>query len=248
MRHQAVNEANIPIEKLAICRETQMLTIIPAVLSSSDLDAIRADLAGAVWADGRATAGARAAAVKANEQLPPDCAIGQKWAAHIQQALAHQIRYIAAALPLRTLPPLFSRYADGAHYGTHVDNAIRPAGGVTVRTDLAATLFLADPGSYDGGELTIETSLGVQRFKLNAGDMLLYPATTRHQVEPVTRGSRLAAIFWVQSMVRDHAARALLFDLDQTIQSLAPRLGGNDAHVVALTGTYHNLLRLWAET
>lgn len=225
-----------------------MLTIIPALLSAAELAAIRAELDSARWSDGRATAGARAAAVKANEQLPADDPAAQKWAAHIAQALSRQVRFIAAALPLRTLPALFSRYADGGHYGTHIDNAIRPAGAVTVRTDLAATLFLADPGSYDGGELTIETGLGVQRFKLDAGDVLLYPATTRHQVEPVTRGTRLAAIFWVQSMVRDHAARALLFDLDQSIQSLAAQLGSNDARVVALTGTYHNLLRQWAET
>jgi PKHD-type hydroxylase len=248
MRHRAVNAAQMPIERPNGCRETIMLSIIPAILSASDVAAIRADLAGAGWADGRATAGSRAAAVKTNEQLPPDSAIGQKWAAHIQQALGRHAQFVAAALPLRTLPALFSRYEDGGHYGTHIDNAIRPAGAITVRTDLAATLFLADPESYDGGELTIETSLGVQRFKLAAGDLLLYPATTRHQVEPVTRGARLAAVFWVQTMVRDHGARALLFDLDQTVQSLSARLGSNDAHVVALTGTYHNLLRQWAET
>ncbi len=225
-----------------------MQTIIPAVLSASELESIRADLGGAGWADGRVTAGVRAAAVKANAQLPPDGAVAQKWAGPVQQALLRQPRFIAAALPLRTLPPLFSRYGPGDHYGPHIDNAIRPAGPVTVRTDLAATLFLSDPASYDGGALHIETSLGSQRVKLAAGDLLLYPATTRHEVEPITRGTRLAAIFWVQSMVRDAAARALLFDLDQTVQALAARDGQNDPHVVSLTGTYHNLLRFWAET
>lgn len=225
-----------------------MLTIIPALLSAADLQAIVADLDAASWVDGRATAGARAATVKANKQLAADAPAAQRWAGAVQQALARHPLFVAAALPLRTLPPLFSRYGPGDHYGPHIDNAIRPAGAVTVRTDLAATLFLSDPAAYDGGALHIETSLGPNRVRLNAGDLLLYPATTRHQVEPVTRGSRLAAIFWVQSMVRDAGQRALLFDLDQTIQALAAAHGQTDAHVVALTGTYHNLLRQWAET
>jgi PKHD-type hydroxylase len=229
-------------------QESIMLTIIPAVLSASDLALISADLASAGWVDGRATAGARAAAVKTNAQLPPDAAVAQKWAGPIQQALARHPQFIAAALPLRTLPPMFSRYGPGDHYGPHIDNAIRPVGAVTVRTDLAATLFLSEPTSYDGGALHIETSLGPNRVRLNAGDLLLYPANTRHQVEPVTRGNRLAAIFWVQSMVRDASQRALLFDLDQTIQALAAAHGQTNAQVVALTGTYHNLLRIWAET
>lgn len=225
-----------------------MLTIIPAVLSGADLAELRADLGAAAWSDGRVTAGARAAAVKANDQLPGDAPVALKWAPLLLDRLLRHPRFVSAALPLRTLPPLFNRYQGGGHYGTHIDNSIRPAGAVTVRTDLAATLFLADPAGYSGGELTIETGLGVQRFKLAAGDLLLYPATTRHQVEAVVEGSRLAAIFWVQSLVRDHAARALLFDLDATIQTLAGRLGSNDAQVVALTGTYHNLVRHWAET
>lgn len=225
-----------------------MLTLIPAVLSAAELAAIRADLDAAPWADGRATAGASAASVKANQQLPPAAPAAQLWSAHILGNLAKITRFTAAALPLRTLPPLFSRYQDGGHYGVHVDNAIHLMPGVTVRTDLAATLFLSPPDSYDGGELTIETSLGMQRFKLSAGDLLLYPANTRHQVTPVTRGTRLAAILWVQSLVRNHASRALLHDLDQTIQSLGGKLGRTDPHVTALNGTYHNLLREWAET
>lgn len=225
-----------------------MLTIIPALLSAADAAAIARDLEAADWQDGRATAGARAAAVKRNHQLAADTPAAQRWAAPVQQALARHPLFIAAALPLRTLPPLFSRYGPGDHYGPHIDNAIRPAGTVTVRTDLAATLFLSDPAGYDGGALHIETSLGPNRIRLNAGDLLLYPATSRHQVEPVTRGTRLAAVFWVQSMVRDAGQRALLLDLDQTIQALAAAHGQAYAAVVALTGTYHNLLRNWAET
>jgi PKHD-type hydroxylase len=225
-----------------------MLTIIPGLLAKADLAAITADIAAADWADGRATAGARAAAVKLNRQLAPDDPVALRWAPLLQQALARQARFISAALPLRTLPPLFSRYDPGDHYGLHVDNAIRPAGQLTVRTDVAATLFLSDPASYDGGALHIETSVGPQRVKLNAGDLLLYPATTRHQVEPITRGVRFAAIFWAQSMVRDAAARALLFDLDETIQALAAAHGQSNSHVVTLTGTYHNLIRMWGET
>jgi PKHD-type hydroxylase len=225
-----------------------MLTIIPAILSPAELASIHDDLTGAGWADGRATAGARAAAVKANSQLAAEDPVAQRWTAPLQQALLRHPRFIAAALPLRLLPPLFSRYTNGDHYGPHIDNAIRPVGQLTVRTDLAATLFLSDPASYDGGALCIETSLGPQRVKLAAGDLLLYPATSLHQVEAVTRGIRLAAIFWVQSMIRDAAARALLFDLDQTIQSLAADRGQADPQVMALTGTYHNLVRMWAET
>lgn len=225
-----------------------MLTIVPAVLSAADLAALRTDLDAAGWVDGRATAGPTAALVKSNQQLPVTSDAARRWAPHILQSLSRSPRFIAAALPLRTLPPLFSRYADGDSYGAHVDNAIHPGTGVTVRTDLAATLFLSPPESYDGGELSIETSLGLQRVRLAAGDLLLYPATTRHQVDPVTRGTRLAAVFWVQSLVRSHASRALLHDLDRTIQSLGKQLGSTDPHVTALTGTYHNLLREWAET
>ncbi|MFZ4689292.1 MAG: Fe2+-dependent dioxygenase [Polymorphobacter sp.] len=225
-----------------------MLTLIPAVLSADQIIAIRADLAAADWTDGRVTAGAQSAAVKANEQLPVDALLAQQWGARILDALGRSPRFVSAALPHRTLPPQFNRYQNGGHFGVHIDNAIRPVAGIKLRTDLAATLFLADPDSYDGGELTIETSFGAQRVKLPAGDMVLYPASSLHRVEPVTRGVRLASFFWVQSMVRDDAARALLFDLDQTIQGLGATLGSNDRHVVALTGTYHNLIRRWAET
>lgn len=225
-----------------------MLTIVPAVLAAADLAAVRRDLAAATWTDGRATAGARAAAVKHNRQLPVDSPVAQALGARILDALGRSPRFVSAALPHRIIPPLFSSYADGAHFGTHVDNAIRPIAGVKIRTDLAATLFLADPDSYDGGELGIETAFGMQRVKLAAGDLVLYPASSLHRVEPVSRGTRLAAIFWVQSLVRDDGARALLFDLDASIQALGLELGTGHAQVVALTGVYHNLVRRWAET
>ena len=225
-----------------------MLTLIPSLLTVADCAAITADLAAAVWTDGRVTAGSQSAGVKANQQLPADSPVAQRWGSHIMDALGRSPRFVSAALPHRILPPMFNRYAGGGHFGTHVDNAIRPVGGSKLRTDLAATVFLADPASYEGGELTVETSFGAQRVKLPAGDMVLYPASSLHRVEAVTRGVRLASFFWVQSMVRDDAARALLFDLDQTIQRLGTELGANHRDATALTGTYHNLVRRWADT
>ncbi len=225
-----------------------MLIHIPAVLSPAEVLAARTALDGAAWGDGRVTAGSQSALVKHNEQLPRDSAVGIEWGNRILDALGAAPLFVSAALPHRTVPPLFNRYAGGQHFGTHIDNAIRPVGGVKIRTDLAATLFLADPASYDGGELAIETPFGAQRVKLPAGDMVLYPASSLHRVEPVTRGVRLASFFWVQSMVRDDAARALLFDLDQSIQALTASLGAGHAEVVTLSGIYHNLIRRWAET
>lgn len=222
--------------------------IIRGVLDKAALAAITADLAGAGWADGRATTGAQSAAVKRNRQLPEDDPVAMAWSQHILQALARQPLFIASALPLRTLAPLFSRYESGDGFGSHIDNAIRPIGAVMVRTDLAATLFLSAPESYDGGALAIETPAGNQRFKLAAGDMLLYPAGSRHAVEPVTAGARLAGVLWVQSLVRDAGARAMLFDLDMAVQALGARIGANDPQILALTSVYHNLLRRWADS
>ncbi len=225
-----------------------MLTIIPELLTPAEVSACRGALETASWGDGRATAGSQSAAVKANEQLPGDCTVAQDWGGRILDALGRSPLFVSAALPHRTVPPLFNRYRSGSYFGTHIDNAIRPVAGVKIRTDLAATLFLAEPESYEGGALTIETSFGAQQVKLPAGAMVLYPASSLHRVEPVTQGVRLASFFWVQSMVRDDGARALLFDLDQTIQRLAAELGLSHPELVALTGTYHNLVRRWAET
>ena len=225
-----------------------MLVHIPAVLSAAQVAAARADLLAADWSDGRVTAGAQSGLVKHNRQLPKDSPQARAWGDRILDALGAAPLFVSSALPHRTVPPLFNLYEGGEHFGTHIDNAIRPVAGVKIRTDLAATLFLADPDSYDGGELTIETAFGAQAVKLPAGDLVLYPASSLHRVEPVTRGVRLASFFWVQSMVRDDGARSLLFDLDQSIQTLAATLGTGHAEVVRLSGLYHNLVRRWAET
>ncbi|MBS0331385.1 MAG: Fe2+-dependent dioxygenase, partial [Proteobacteria bacterium] len=154
---------------------------------------------------------------------------------------------VAAALPLRVFPPLFNRYDQGMAFGTHVDNAIRFAGPVRFRTDVSATLFLTDPADYDGGELIVEDAYGEHAVKLPAGDMILYPATSLHRVAPIARGSRWAAFFWAQSMVRADPQRSLLFDLDNAVQDLSVKVGQADSAVVSLTGVYNNLLRMWSE-
>ena len=167
----------------------------------------------------------------------------------VLDALGRTPLFVAAALPLKVFPPLFNRYAGGQAFGMHVDNAVRMKRGTEfrLRSDLSATLFLADPDSYDGGELVIEDRFGEQRVKLPAGQMVLYPASSLHRVEPVTRGTRVASFFWIQSMVRDEGARRLLFDLDRATQEAAAELGQGAGAVVQLTGVYHNLLRRWAD-
>ncbi len=227
-----------------------MLVQLPKVLGEAQLAAIRAKLAsaGGAWVDGRATAGHQGALVKSNLQLAEDSAIARELGDMVLAALERNPLFISAALPSRVYPPLFNRYEGGMHFGSHVDGAVRllPGTGVKIRTDLSATLFLAPPEEYDGGELLVEDSYGLQRVKLPAGDMVLYPAGSLHRVEPVTRGTRLASFFWVQSMVRDDGQRTLLFDLDMAIVRLTREAPGNPA-LVSLTGCYHNLLRMWAE-
>ncbi len=227
-----------------------MLLVIPDVLTRAEVAACVADLTAATWGDGRVTAGLQSAPVKDNEQLAEGSPVARAWGDRVLDALGASELFVAAALPHRTFPPLFNRYAGGSSFGTHIDNAIRPVRGTSIklRTDLSATLFLSDPDSYDGGELIVEGTSGGQSVKLPAGHLVLYPASSLHQVTRVTRGVRLACFFWVQSMVRDDGARALLFDLDRTIQRLAARDGLGDAEVVALTGIYHNLIRRWAES
>lgn len=225
-----------------------MAVILSQLLSAADLATLQADLAAANWQDGSATAGPQARSVKANQQLAPNDPVAQRGAATISAALARHSGFIAAALPCRHTAPLFSRYSEGEAYGFHIDNALRMNGNERLRTDLAATLFLSDPASYDGGELTIETGLGTPSVKLPAGQMILYPATTRHRVAPVARGQRYAAVLWIQSMVRDDGQRALLLDLDRATQTLSANLGANNPQILSLTGTYHNLLRRWVET
>jgi PKHD-type hydroxylase len=204
-------------------------------------------LADADWRDGKATAGRQSADVKANRQLDAADPLAQRWGQTIGTALARHNGFVAAALPRRLSAVLFSSYRPGEQYGLHIDNAVRLDGGGPLRADVAATLFLSDPASYDGGELVIETGYGTSAFKLPAGQMLVYPATTLHRVAPVTRGARVAAVFWAQSMVRSDADRELLLDLDRSVQALSAALGANHAQVLSLARTYHNLLRRWAE-
>ena len=226
-----------------------MLLVIPDVFTPAEVAACVADLTAATWGDGRATAGLQSAPVKDNAQLAEGSPVAQAWGDRVLDALGRSATFVAAALPLRTFPPLFNRYAGGQSFGTHIDNAIRPVRGTAIklRTDLSATLFLSDPDGYDGGELVIEDAYGGQAIKLPPGSLVLYPASSLHRVMPVTRGVRLASFFWVQSMIRDDGARALLFDLDGSIQRLAAERGIGDAEVVNLTGIYHNLIRRWAE-
>ena len=226
-----------------------MLLCIPSVLTPEEVADFRARLAEADWADGNATAGEQSRLVKKNRQLPEASPVARELGDRIIDALGRSPLFVSAALPLRTFPPLFNRYGEGEGFGTHIDNAIRPVRGThtRVRTDLSATLFLSGPDEYDGGELIIEGPFGGQSVKLNAGDMVLYPGSSLHQVTPVTRGERIASFFWIQSMVRSDADRALLFDLDQAIQEQARRSGQGDPLTVQLTGVYHNLIRRFAD-
>jgi PKHD-type hydroxylase len=225
-----------------------MLLRVPQVLSAEEAARLRARLEAAPWADGRATAGYQSAQEKRNEQLPEDSAEARELGDAVLAALQKNALFFAAALPRRVYPPLFNRYRGGMDFGSHVDNAVRfhPPSGQRFRTDVSATLFLAPPEDYDGGELVVEDTYGVQSIKLPAGDMVLYPATSRHRVLPVTRGARVASFFWIESMVRDDAQRALLFDLDVATQQLTRDAPGSSA-LVALTACYHNLLRMWAD-
>jgi PKHD-type hydroxylase len=227
-----------------------MMLAIPDVLDATGVARVRALIDAGHWTDGNLTSGPQAALAKRNEQLPEDTPQAREASAIVLDALGRSLLFIAAALPLKIYPPLFNRYAGGQTFGTHIDNAIRiqPRSEFRVRSDLSATLFLSDPDSYDGGELTVEHHLGVQSVKLPAGHMVLYPASSLHHVEPVTRGTRAASFFWIQSMVREDSARQTLFDLDTTIQSLAAQRGHEDRAVIRLTGIYHNLLRRWADS
>ena len=225
-----------------------MLLHIPDVLNPEQVTAARERLDQAEWIDGRVTAGHQSARAKDNQQLPEDSPVARQIGDAILSALQRSPLFISAALPLRVFPPLFNRYQGGHSFDTHVDNAIRHVTGTAhrIRTDLSATLFLSNPDDYDGGELIVEDTYGVHSVKLPAGHMILYPATSLHHVRPVTRGARVASFFWIQSMVREDAERALLFDLDSAIQQITQAVPENRA-LVSLTGVYHNLLRRWAQ-
>jgi len=224
-----------------------MVLQIPDVLTAEQVAQARRMLQGADWIDGRVTAGHQSAKTKNNLQLPEDHPVGRQLGDMILGALGRNALFVSAALPLRVFPPLFNCYQGGQSFGNHVDNAIRQVrgSGATIRTDLSATLFLADPDEYEGGELIVEDTFGVHSVKLPSGHMVLYPASSLHNVTPVTSGARLASFFWVQSMLRDDGERTLLFDLDTAIQRLTVDLPDHPA-VVQLTAVYHNLLRRWA--
>lgn len=226
-----------------------MVIEIPELFTPAEARAMREALEGAPWSDGRATAGHQAARVKDNEQLALDLPLARDLADRVLARLSQTPLFIAAALPARVLPPRFSRYAGRGHYGNHVDNAIFPVPGTGehVRSDISATLFLSDPANYDGGELVIEDLFGTHRAKPAAGHLVVYPGSSLHRVEPVTRGVRHAAFFWTQSFVASAEQRRLLFDLDGAIQSVA---GDHPDHpsVDTLTQVYHNLLRQWSHT
>jgi PKHD-type hydroxylase len=226
-----------------------MLLIIPGVLSAAQVADFRQALGNIEWIDGKATAGYLSSRAKNNQQVPEGHPVGRRLGNIILEELDKNESFIGAALPMRVLPPLFNRYTEGRSYGGHIDGAVRPIAGTPfrVRTDLSATLFLADPSEYDGGELVIGEGHDEKSVKLPAGDMVLYSGGTVHRVVPVTRGARLAAFFWVQSMVRDETRSAILFDFDNALQQLG-RAGADHDACVRLAGVYHNLLRQWADS
>lgn len=226
-----------------------MLIPIPELLDAEGVARVRGIIDAMEWVDGNVTSGPQSALAKHNEQLPEGTPAHREAGAMILEALAKSPLFVAAALPLKVFPPLFNRYGGGQKFDTHVDNAVRIQRGseFRVRSDLSMTVFLEDPAAYDGGELLIEGQFGVQSVKLPAGHAILYPSSSLHRVEPVTRGRRVASFFWIQSMVRDDGARRLLFEMDQAVQRLVGTLGNEDRSVIELTGVYHNLLRRWAD-
>lgn len=225
-----------------------MLTTIPDVLAPELFARCRERLEAAEWVDGNVTSGHQAARAKNNEQIPEDSAIAREVGGAIMEALSAHPTFMAAALPQHVFPPLFNRYGAGHRFGAHIDNSIRRhrASGARMRTDLSATLFFAGPDEYEGGELVIDDNFGTQRVKLDAGHLVLYPASSLHHVTEVTRGRRMGAFFWIQSMVRDDGQRRILWDMDQAIQQLSVAVPDHPS-IVSLTGTYHNLLRRWAD-
>jgi len=228
-----------------------MLVAIPNALNAQQLQEVRSRLeaAGQAWVDGRVTAGYQGAPVKHNEQIDERSAVAAECQSIILGALERHPLFISAVLPNEVYPPMFNRYGEGMAFGAHVDGSVRlhPHTGRKLRTDVSATLFLNDPAEYDGGELVVHDAFGTHRVKLAAGDMVVYPATSLHEVTPITRGRRLASFFWAQSLVRDDTQRALMFDLDGAIQ----RLNQTGADALArrgLVGVYHNLMRQWSDT
>ncbi len=227
-----------------------MIVHIPAVLTAEEVSHCRQVLESSPWIDGKATAGEQAARAKMNLQIPEDSAEARNLGGLILRALARNPLFNSAALPLRVLPPMFNRYDTGMSFGAHVDGAIRAipgAGGMRMRADVSSTLFLTAPEDYDGGELVIEDAFGSHAVKLPAGDMIVYPSTSVHRVEPITRGSRWSSFFWTQSMIKDDGERSLLYDLDMALIRTRQALSDDERAVIGLTNCYHNLLRRWSE-
>ena len=226
-----------------------MMIRIPNVLTPAQVQACRQALETAPWMEGRATAGKLTQQSKNNMQVPAGHPIAQRLSGMILDTLKKNALFMRAALPLRFVPPLFNRYTPGEFYGDHVDATAQQAWGVNspVRTDLSATLFISAPEEYDGGELTLVDELGERSVKLPAGDLVLYPATSIHHVSPITRGTRLASFFWIQSMVREESHRTLLFELGTALKQVEDAVSDH-ALVVKLTGVYFNLFRLWTDT
>ena len=225
-----------------------MMVHVPQVLSADQIARCRAVMEQAAWVDGRVTAGPQSAKVKHNLQLPETAPEARELGDMVLAALGRNALFFSAVLPKQVFPPLFNRYDAGMTFGAHVDNAIRGYldTSLKVRTDVSATLFISAPDDYDGGELVVEDSYGTHHVKLPAGDMIVYPGTSLHNVTPITRGSRIASFFWTQSLIRDDTRRTLLFDLDMAIRRLTAD-HPEHASVVSLTAVYHNLLRQWAE-
>ena len=225
-----------------------MLLSIPDVLTSDQFAQAKKLLTKAEWVDGRVTAGHQSARAKDNQQIPEGHWVAKQLGEIILSSLGKNALFVSAALPAKVFPPLFNRYQGGQSFGTHVDNAVRqvPVTAHYIRTDLSATLFLAQPEEYEGGELVVEDTYGVHKVKLPAGHMILYPSSSLHHVNPVTKGARVASFFWIQSMVRDDGRRTILLDLDLAIQQLNKDIPEHRS-VVQLTGVYHNLLRSWAD-
>jgi len=226
-----------------------MLLQIPQILGADELAQCRARIDAAAWVDGNVTSGHQAAQAKHNEQVPEESPVAREIGQAILAALGRNQLFFSAVLPRQVYPPLFNRYTGDMNFGNHVDGAVRVHAptGRRLRADISATLFLTPPEDYDGGELLVEDTYGVHSVKLAAGDLVIYPATSLHRVTPVTRGSRVSSFFWIESMVRDDARRALLFDMDMAILRLSRDAPGNAA-LVSLTGCYHNLLRMWADS
>ena len=225
-----------------------MILRIPQLLMPEELANVRERLANASWVDGRVTAGHQGAKVKSNLQLAEGSQDARDLGAIVSRALERNALFLSAALPRHVYPPIFNKYEPGMTFGTHIDGAIRQVGTQRIRTDISATLFLNPPDAYDGGELLIEDTYGAHSVKLPAGDMVIYPATSLHRVTPVTRGTRVASFFWVQSLVKDDSERTLLFDMDRAIAELGQTVPSDNAAMLRLTASYHNLVRKWTAT